>query len=158
MVMIGSVLWTKEPGCPARRIGKCVPIPLNGGAPGYIFDNPALYKRLNAYGVSETVLVEMIRSDVRQLHYIVGSNTLIADRDAVIEHGFRDTMLGARGGYIYYPVKRWTVHPGRIGYPWVSESNRLDLDWRIDAEEIAMWRRRLIAARPVEPRQMALFA
>ena len=158
-MIIGRVLWTQEPPFPPRRIGKCVP--LQNGEAAYIYDSPALYKRLNAYGVSETVLVEMLRDDVRWIHYHVdnGFRVLVAERDAVIEHGFRDNMLNARGGYLYYPVRAWTVQNGPVNHgSWIKESNRVDLPWRIDAPELADWKARIVAARPVPAMQMSLFA
>jgi hypothetical protein len=150
--MIGCVIWTREEPYPPRRIGKCA---FYQGNPVYVFNQPTLYRRLQAYGVAETVLVEMIREDVRQIHYLVGAETYIADRDQVIAEGIRETGAGRRG-YVYWPLKRWRVMDTTIPYPWVSETNIVTLPWRVDAPELADWKARVLAAQPRPPLQLSL--
>ena len=155
--MIGRVLWVQEPPFPARRIGKCCPCP-EGMA--YQYDDPAHYRLLDAYGIAETVLVEMLRADVRIILYRIDGWWRQADRDAVIADGIRDRRPGARGGYLYWPRTAWkqTGHSGHLTSPWVSESSRITLPWRVDAPELRDWRARILAARPVAPAQLSMFA
>jgi hypothetical protein len=154
-MIIGRVLWTQEHPFPPRRIGKCVTYM---STPVYVYDQPVIFHKLQAFGVSETVLVEMIRDGVQLIHYVFGSDTYMAQRDEVLTRSQLDTAMGARKGYLYLPLRRWQVHPGKLAYAWVQESQRVDLPWRIDAPELADWKARIVAARPVEPRQMGLFA
>ena len=154
-MIAGRILWCHEPSFPARRIGKIVPYLDNLV---YVYDQPAVYRRLQAYGVAETVLVEMLRGDVRLVHYIVDGDTYMTQRDDVLAQGVWDTAWGARKGYVYMPLKCWQIHRGRLSYPWVPETQRLELPWVVEAPELAMWRRKLEAARPKEPMQMGLWA
>lgn len=163
-MIAGKVIWTREPAAPARRIGKVVPFGHSAAQAGqgplaYVFDNPTRYARLNAYGISETVLVELIREQVGHIHYIVGPDTYATILNHLLENAIVDTMPGARRGYLYLPLKFWHVYNRHFEYPWVSPDKRVDLPWRIDAPEVADWRRRLWAAkREREPMQMGLWA
>lgn len=150
-----GVIWTREPQCPPRRIGKLVTY---GGAPVYNFDGVTIYRRIQALGVAECILVLMLRENVREIHYTIGTATYTAQRDDVIESGFRYEPPGARLGYFYLGLKHWSVDEKWRTYPWVSDAQRIDLPWVVNAEEIVMARARIVAARPVAPVQIGLWA
>jgi hypothetical protein len=152
---MGGVIWTREPGCPPRRIGKLVNY---GGKLVYNFDGVTIYRRLQALGIADCVLALMVRENVREVHYTIGSATYTAKLDDVLEHGFRNTMDGSRLGYMYLGLKHWTIDEQRRSYPWVGEDTRINLEWVVNPPEIVMAKARIVAARPVEPRQMGLFA
>lgn len=150
-----AVIWTREPGCPPRRIGKVVSY---GGLPVYNFDGVTIYRRLQAIGVSECILVLMLREAVREIHYTIGTATYVARCDDVLEHGFRNEMNGSRPGYLYLGLRHWTIDEKWRSYPWLPETMRIDLPWVVNAEEIVVAKARLLAARPVGPAQFSMFA
>ncbi len=150
-----GVIYTKEPGCPPRRIGKLV---MYGGQLVYNFDGVTIYRRLHALGVADCILLLMLREDVREVHYTIGTATYIAKRDDVVEFGFRNTMNGSRLGYLYLELRHWTIDEKWRSYPWLPDSQRIDLEWVVDAPELAMWRRKIIESRPKAPAQLGLWA
>jgi len=151
--MIG-IVWATEPPFPAKQLGKIVP---HAGQLVYVFDGAAIYNRLQAIGVSETVLVYMLQNDVQAIHYTIAGRNYVTSRDEVIEYGFRDSVPGTRKGYLYLGLKRWSIQPS-MSYPWLSAKQRVDLPWRIDAPELADWKARIVAARPVPAMQIGLWA
>ncbi len=150
-----GVIYTKEPGLPPRRIGKLV---MYGGALVYNFDGVTIYRKIQAIGVAECILVLMLRENVREVHYTIGTATYIAKRDDVIEQSFRYDPPGARLGYFYLGLKHWTVDEKWRSYAWVPDSQRIDLEWVVDAPAIAQARARILAARPKPAVQMEMWA
>jgi hypothetical protein len=149
-----GVIWATEPYLPAKQMGKIVSM---GNKLVYVFDGATIYRRLQALGLAETVAIYMLQNGVTEIHYTVAGQVYQTTLAAAIEHGISDTMSG-RKGYLYVPLKHWRILTARPAYPWVVASNRIDLPWRIDAPELLDWRNRIVAARPVQPAQMSLFA
>jgi hypothetical protein len=151
--MIG-IVWATEPPFPPKQLGKIVPYQ-DGLC--YCYDGVAVYNRLQALGVAECVLVEMIRNDIRHIFYTLDGTTYTATRDTVLAEGFRDTMNGGRRGYLYTALKHWK-RTERPHFPWVPAKQVINMGWLVDAFEIDDWRRALLAARPVKPVQGTLWA
>ncbi len=150
--MIGIVIAT-EPPFPPKQLGKIVP---HEGGLAYVFDGVKPFFAVRAFGVAETVLVEMLRSDIRRIYYTYDGLTYAATRDQVLADGFR-AAPGQRVGYLYLPLKAWK-QVERPSFQWVPANQRITMVWRVDATELTDWRARLLAARPARPVQMGLWA
>lgn len=138
--MDDAILWSREPGGPARQIGKIV-----GGV--YVYDNPVIFLRIRAFGISLTVLTHMLKTGAKSISCIVGGDTYYLALSDVWRKAFTDT--GGRAGYLYVHLKDWNRQPGRREYPWLPASKRLDLKWLLDAPLVNM--RRVEAAEAARP-------
>lgn len=127
--MSDAVLWTREPGGPARQIGKLVDSI-------YVYDSPVIFRRIQAFGISLTVLTHMLKENAKSISYIVEGDTYYLALSDVWRKAFTDT--GGRRGYVYVHLKDWNRQPGRREYPWLPASKRLDLRWLIDAPLVNM--------------------
>ena len=124
-----AILWTREPGGPARQIGKLV-----GGL--YVYDNPVIFRRIQAFGISLTVLAHMMKESATHIEYIVAGDTYGLALSDVWRKGFTDS--GGRAGYWYVHLKDWKRAPGCTQHAWLPASKRIDLRWLTDAPLVNM--------------------
>jgi hypothetical protein len=126
-----AILWTSETGQPARQIGKLV-----GGV--YVYDSPVVFRRIQALGISLTVLTHMLNVNATRIDYIVDGDTYSIALGDVWRKSFTDN--GGRRGYVYVRLKDWNRQPGRRNYAWVPAAQLVNLPWMIDAPLVNMRR------------------
>jgi hypothetical protein len=144
-----AILWTREPGCPSHQIGKVV-------NDCYVYDSPVVFRRIQALGISLTVLTHMLNVNATRIDYIVDGDTYSIALGDVWRKSFTDN--GGRRGYVYVRLKDWNRQPGRRNYAWVPAAQLVNLPWMIDAPLVNM--RRAAAREAARPAgvQMALMA
>ncbi len=140
-----GIAITQEPGRPRAQIGKFVTL---GTRQVFCFDGPTEYRKLKAYGVALCVLVQMLKHNYTEIHYISHGCTWATTVNDVLRYGIEDTH-GDRKGYLYMPAGRWTVSVGRLLYGWIPASARVELPWLTSSPLITQLRGQVHeAARP----------
>jgi hypothetical protein len=136
-----GLVYVQERGLAARQVGKLV---RQGRTGVFVFDNPTPYRRLQAFGIAETVLIAMITHGYERVDYIMGGQTYWLTVDEVLASGFRDPF--PRPGYIYVKLRDWHVDRGRQEYGWVPSSASITLPWVVNSAMLNARRDALMAA------------
>jgi hypothetical protein len=151
-----GLVYVTQPGRARKRIGKLV---MQGTMGIFTYDDPVIYRRLNAFGVAEVVLAEMLTCGYQQVHYRFEGKTYWLTLDEALLHGFRDW---SRDGHLYVRLPDWHKTEDRQTYQWVPEGDTVDLKWVSDSVLVNERMQALLVAQKEAARpagvQMALMA
>jgi hypothetical protein len=118
-----GLVYVTQPGRARKRIGKLV---MQGAMGIFTYDDPVIYRRLNAFGIAEVVLAEMLTCGYQQVHYRYEGKTYWLTLDEALLHGFRDW---SRDGHLYVRLPDWHKTEDRQTYQWVPEGDTVELKW-----------------------------
>jgi hypothetical protein len=127
--MLGLV-YSTPPGRARQRLGKFI---CQGTVGVFTYDSPVVYRRLNAFGIAEAVLAEMLKCGYQQIHYRYESKTWWLTLDEALARGFRDFN---RDGHLYVRLPDWHKTEDRQTYQWVTEGDTVELKWVSGSETV----------------------